>query len=358
MPVKRQTFNEFFFATLLLPVLGGMAWYFKIAWLPWVAGFLSCGVLGGLATREYGLRQKGIANTYLCTALLGVVIAYIYLARILDSLAYGIILATALVNIHAYYKSTRRSKAWEKSKEPDTDVAELLAEISDNYRFDLSALSIRRGLLAFVQADSPITEPVTKFGGQPVWLEKPQWPLSKRLGKPMHFIGQIALETELFGKKYARMAYIFYSGYAETRELTSEYHSGENAVILQPGGEMPVSVLEQAEGPVMMFENDKTGLCEFAVRLEMGNDPEFKRDYELSELGLEDGEEYEKKTRKTKLGGTPCFYQFDDFPDEEAWQLLCQLNDQDMPFYVDFGTGRAEIFINQDGSCARMMWQC
>jgi hypothetical protein len=27
----------------------------------------------------------------------------------------------------------------------------------------------------FIEADAPITDPVTKFGGQPVWLERPEW---------------------------------------------------------------------------------------------------------------------------------------------------------------------------------------
>jgi len=31
--------------------------------------------------------------------------------------------------------------------------------------------------IEFIEADAPITDLVTKFGGQPVWLERPEWPL-------------------------------------------------------------------------------------------------------------------------------------------------------------------------------------
>jgi carbamoyl-phosphate synthase large subunit len=59
------------------------------------------------------------------------------------------------------------------------------------------------------EADAPIREPVTKFGGQPVWIEGPDWPLSRQTGRPMRFIFQVALEPRLFGTIPARMAYLF-----------------------------------------------------------------------------------------------------------------------------------------------------
>lgn len=43
------------------------------------------------------------------------------------------------------------------------------------------------------EVTSPIMEPVTKFGGQPVWIGEPQWPVSRQYGTPMQFICQIAL---------------------------------------------------------------------------------------------------------------------------------------------------------------------
>ena len=48
--------------------------------------------------------------------------------------------------------------------------------------------------LRFVESEAPIREPVTKFGGQPVWLDAPAWPLSASQGRPMRFLGQILVE--------------------------------------------------------------------------------------------------------------------------------------------------------------------
>jgi hypothetical protein len=39
--------------------------------------------------------------------------------------------------------------------------------------------------LELAPADGPVREPVIKVGGQPVWLEEPQWPLSSTTGEPM-----------------------------------------------------------------------------------------------------------------------------------------------------------------------------
>src|SRR5690349_5931465 len=88
--------------------------------------------------------------------------------------------------------------------------------------------------IEFFEAKRPITELRTKFGGQPVWLEKPEWPLSKKLGEPMRFIGQIALEPELFGDIPGRMAYLFMTDDPDV-DNTWSADEGENALIIQPG---------------------------------------------------------------------------------------------------------------------------
>ena len=43
----------------------------------------------------------------------------------------------------------------------------------------------KKKTIKFAPAEAPVRELVTKFGGQPVWLEKPAWPLSKETGNPM-----------------------------------------------------------------------------------------------------------------------------------------------------------------------------
>ncbi|MER6951316.1 hypothetical protein ABT294_45600 [Nonomuraea sp. NPDC000554] len=100
--------------------------------------------------------------------------------------------------------------------------------------------------LEFVSADGPIREPVTKIGGQPVWLEEPQWPFSRFTGEPMQFLGQFTLGG-------GRLAYVFMGD----EELSGEPEGGENAVVIQPGGRIPefVTVRAQAEGPAACVDH-------------------------------------------------------------------------------------------------------
>ena len=58
---------------------------------------------------------------------------------------------------------------------------------------------VKRASIEFVEESSPVRGLVTKFGGQPVWLEAPQWPVSRTTGEPMRFIGQVALGPDIFG---------------------------------------------------------------------------------------------------------------------------------------------------------------
>jgi len=49
-----------------------------------------------------------------------------------------------------------------------------------------------------VESPSEILEPITKFGGQPVWIAQPRWPLDPETNEQMMFLGQISLNQELF----------------------------------------------------------------------------------------------------------------------------------------------------------------
>ena len=89
-------------------------------------------------------------------------------------------------------------------------------------------------MIEFVESKGPITEAVTKFGGQPVWVDKPQWPVSKRLKKPMQFICQIKIDPALFGECPAQMAYLFMTDDSDDPGMydTWDPDGGENAVIV------------------------------------------------------------------------------------------------------------------------------
>jgi len=94
---------------------------------------------------------------------------------------------------------------------------------------------VKRASIEFIESKVPIREMVTKFGGPPVWVKAPRWPTSRATGQPMQFIGQIALDPELFGPVRGRMAYLFMTDAEASVDGTWEPDSRENDVIIQPG---------------------------------------------------------------------------------------------------------------------------
>lgn len=59
---------------------------------------------------------------------------------------------------------------------------------------------IKKYSIDFIEEKKKVEMPVTKFGGQPVWIDKAQWPIDEENGKPMRFICQIELYPEIFGE--------------------------------------------------------------------------------------------------------------------------------------------------------------
>jgi hypothetical protein len=208
--------------------------------------------------------------------------------------------------------------------------------------------------LTFQERQQPITQSVTKFGGQPTWLTVPQWPLSRETGEPMRFICQIALDPHIFGEMPGRMAYLFITD-GETYVDTFEPDGGENAVIIQPGTcDMPTQPL--LTGPTlykMVRERSGNKLVslsgEWAVELSPGRD---------SELIVRDDKAWAELCSEIKIGGTPVFLQNPEFPGEGNWQLLLQLDSTSVPFYVNFGdAGVGYAFLSEDGKSGRFLWQ-
>ncbi|WP_431902833.1 hypothetical protein [Nonomuraea sp. bgisy101] len=174
--------------------------------------------------------------------------------------------------------------------------------------------------LEFVAADGPVREPVTKVGGQPVWLEEPQWPVSRTTGEPMEFLGQFALDG-------GRLAYLFMTG--EGDGWTWHPERGDNALVIQPSGRIPdfVTVRAQAEGP------------------SAGEDhlPRTAERHSSLFLGGPDTE--------------PEWVQDDEHPGE-GWELVVQLTEE-LPFFVNFGdAGAGWAFVSPDGKEGRFLWQC
>jgi uncharacterized protein YwqG len=234
-----------------------------------------------------------------------------------------------------------------------------------------------KATIAYREVTSPITEPVTKFGGQPVWMEDPCWPLSREYGTPMQFVCQIALAPKLFGGLEARMAYLFVTddfahGYMAE---TWEQEGGENAVILQPGGIWNGPTAPLREGP-SLYRRTWTGVgfdpetgagwertpCEFAVELHLGADPEAGAWDHVDPDDTPTWDAYMAALFEDKLGGTPVpTVNKPKFPDPQSWRLLLQLNTKENeagdPFFLNFADdGVGYAFISQDGRQGTFLW--
>jgi hypothetical protein len=221
-----------------------------------------------------------------------------------------------------------------------------------------------------------ICKPVTKFGGQPCWIDEPAWPLSPRLGKPMRFAAQIRLPVEIVGETLAnKLAYFFVTDDQDSQGrfvFGGCLGDGESAVIVQPGIELRCGTVAIRNGP-SVFTYDEKGprgpdgrltrtIDEFAVTLEWGEDPEFasegviwgwdfldKPDSPEAKGWPEDKRnQYYQAVQGTKIGGTPNFFQGDAWPKGDDWIFLLQVETQELGLNLgDFGTGF--LFLSRDG---------
>lgn len=97
--------------------------------------------------------------------------------------------------------------------------------------------TIPRWSLQLQPALMPIDRPITKFGGQPVWLGSPTWPLGSD-GAPMTFMAQFAVPN------VEGMAYLF----VDLSEETWESPYDGSALLMQPGP-VPEHHVLQPTGP-------------------------------------------------------------------------------------------------------------
>lgn len=201
----------------------------------------------------------------------------------------------------------------------------------------------------FREIENPITEPVTKFGGQPVWIEKPEWAVSRSTGKPMMFVCQIKLEKEIFGQIESEMAYIFIED-EDPMSVTWEADGGDNAVIIQPNGNNPTAI--PLETGSSLYEMVKVENEKYLQPIE--------REFSVETIFGEDREEIEEDEFENKIGGYPSFLQNEEYPSQvkEDWNLLMQLDSGSVPFEINFGdAGVGYAFISKDGKTGKFLWQ-
>ncbi|RFA14811.1 hypothetical protein B7R22_08860 [Subtercola boreus] len=228
--------------------------------------------------------------------------------------------------------------------------------------------------LSFVEQARDPRGFVTKFGGQPVWRASPKWPLSRRFGTKMRFVGQIAVKDASPVDAPPRwppqqMAYLFMTDslvdgvpVPETRS----FDGGENAVILQPGHAFSGPLCAEAEGPSAVSRTITLGRSSptsqpviFTARLEPREDPEFVDEKRYLRMAATEWQEYGAAVLGSKLGGTPAFRAGDAFPyGDPTWRLLAQLRSLNAPFWLDFGyNGTGYVFVNRHLTSARFCWQ-
>jgi hypothetical protein len=194
--------------------------------------------------------------------------------------------------------------------------------------------------IEFLPATGLVREPVPKLGGQPVWLEAPQWPLSRDRGTPMWFIGQFPLPSDV-GRSGA-MAYVFMTDAPHFVDYSAEPEGGENAVIVQPDGRpphvqrayrdvpTPIRVCSDAEGPTIGPDH---------VMVEQPLPPNVERTMQF-------------------LWGEPEWMHAEDLAAVD-WRLVVQLDATTLPLLVNFGDGGiGYAFVDPTGIEGRFLWQC
>ena len=224
---------------------------------------------------------------------------------------------------------------------------------------------VKRQSIKFIEVKEPIRGPVTKFGGQPVWIEGAQWPVSASTGNPMRFICQVAIDPDVFGSIPPKMAYIFMTDEEEYVDRTWEPDGGENAVVLQPGVvSSPVRALDSGPTLYRMVKKVFKKLlvpeqCEFALKMSKSEDPDFVDEDARREWSDEKWGKYAETLDGNKIGGTPIFLQNTEFPGPGSWRLLLQLDSGNLPFSINFGdVGTGYAFLSEDGTIGKFLFQC
>ncbi|MER7176494.1 hypothetical protein [Streptomyces mesophilus] len=203
----------------------------------------------------------------------------------------------------------------------------------------------------------------TRLGGQPVWVEGPQWPVDPYEDELAPFMGQFKVPAQEGGGGKDRTVYLFAIGF-----------SGEHATVVQPGGHVTESfeIRDSATGPT---ELDRPHLLRVAEEVDFAEarqaaerqlEPVEGEDEDDWEWRLQEAVEARQKDaegsiRMDQLGGpgvVPVWLQGDYTP-AEGWQLVAQFDSCNLPFDVNFGdTGVGYLFLSPDGEKAEFFYQC
>ncbi|WP_027624560.1 DUF1963 domain-containing protein [Clostridium lundense] len=219
---------------------------------------------------------------------------------------------------------------------------------------------IKKYTIDFIEEKKKVEKLVTKFGGQPVWVDGVQWPIDEENGEPMRFICQIELCHKIFGDNKLKMAYLFVSEEWNSYVLICQQSKSEVFTKEIIDGPSIYRMIKKKKNDVFLSEEQ----CEFTVNLNFEEDYDFvhQAPYFIDEeLVFEDSpENYDEVLKGNKIGGTPLFLNCDELPEEDTWKLLLQLDATNIPFALNFGdAGMGFFFINmKDGSLKFIIESC
>ncbi|MGF1490765.1 MAG: DUF1963 domain-containing protein [Prochloraceae cyanobacterium] len=224
-----------------------------------------------------------------------------------------------------------------------------------------------------VETTTEITSPVTKFGGQPVWIAKPYWPIAFETSEKMMFVGQILLDPELFPESNGTMVYLFIIDECEPlyeEAITTVIQTSENTYLDNDNFEYAF----EATGPTIyeVDENRQVVYKEYKAVLDPIEDEEIisiEEMYRIYELDYDTGFQFSKpELAGNKIGGQSLYLDILGDPPEEfdrqKWLLLLQLAPTQeywnnlqpnfYPFLLELGEfGILTIFISSDYKQAR-----
>ncbi|MFJ1756093.1 hypothetical protein [Kitasatospora sp. NPDC088134] len=195
-------------------------------------------------------------------------------------------------------------------------------------------------------AGRPVTAPVAKLGGQPVWLEEPAWPLEPASGRPLVFVGQFPVPGDTL-----RLAYLFLDEEDLVMGGAADPESGEAVLLVQPGGRVPSFAVVGPPGTrgrtLWRLGPDDTEIP-VEWRLDLPPVPPDDED--------PDGEDPDDR-----LGGT-ARYPHRCARVDAPWRFLFVLRDrpdggEDDPYFLNFGYGRGWGFVSPDHREGRFYWE-
>jgi hypothetical protein len=175
--------------------------------------------------------------------------------------------------------------------------------------------TVPRWSLELRPAPQPVHEQVTKFGGQPVWLDSPTWPIAADDG-PMIFMAQFAVSG------VDGLAYLF----IDPSEAVDYTDPGFGGCLLMQPGPLPPRHIPEAMGPA--YASEVQGFDRFVPRLtgrltESLPTLEEGLDYSEWEPYLEEPPAERDDDRDwNKIGGSPRYLQ--GGPPLGEWQFLFQ----------------------------------